>query len=322
MKPEQSDHFDGKLFFNPGVDIDKPFSELIKWQRHRTPKPWPKWVENKSTPLLRKISKAGELDLTFINHVTFLGQLDGCNFLTDPVFVQRTSPVQWAGPRRVRRPGLELEQLPRIDFIVVSHNHYDHMDLASLDWLIKKFDPLIVVPLGNIKYFRSIGDAKVVELDWWQSHCFNNIEITLTPAQHWSARGLWDRRKALWGGFYIRDGRQRIYFAGDTGYCSHFSAIRERLGPPDLSLLPIGAYEPRWFMKLAHMNPADAVQAHLDLESNQSIGMHFGTWQMTDEGFEDPLIELEKAKALRQIASINFSVLEVGETRTIKSTAT
>ncbi len=314
-KHQISDHYDGKLFFNPGVNVDKSFLDLLKWQRHSNRKTWPTWVENTHTPQVQAAVLGNDVELTFINHVTFLIQTQGLNILTDPVFSERTSPVQWLGPKRVRRPGLAFEQLPKIDLVLVSHNHYDHMDMDSLERLRVKYDPVFIMPLGNKRYMPKRHQTKVKELDWWQTEICQTHQIHLTPAQHWSARGIFDRRQALWGGFLIQGTKMKTYFAGDSGYGPCFKQIQEKLGSPDLALLPIGAYEPRWMMKPSHMNPSEAVQAHLDLKAKKSIAMHFGTWQLTDEGFDDPESDLKIAKAENKISDERFLVMGVGETR-------
>jgi L-ascorbate metabolism protein UlaG (beta-lactamase superfamily) len=197
--------------------------------------------------------------------------------------------------------------------VVLSHNHYDHCDLPTLRALARRFHPRVIAPLGNGRLLRSAGVARVEELDWWRQAAPVSPQVTLVPAQHFSARGPLDRNRALWGGFLIEAGRRRIFFAGDTGYAGHFVEIRERFAPIDLALLPIGAYEPRWFMKEVHMNPAEAVQAHLDLDAARSIGMHFGTFQLTTEGISDPVHELDRALQEQEVPSSQFEVLEFGE---------
>ncbi|MFN7906270.1 MAG: MBL fold metallo-hydrolase [Pseudobdellovibrionaceae bacterium] len=311
----KSDHFDGYQFFNPGVDLDKPLSALLKWQLTSNKKTWPDSVSNIAKPQVATEVKDGEAFLTFINHATFLIQMSTVNILTDPVFSQRASPVQWAGPKRVRPPGLAIEQLPKIDLVVVSHNHYDHMDLVSLKDLKHRFDPVFIVPLGNKRYFEKFGDEKVIELDWWQTHQILGVDVTLTPAQHWSARGMFDRREALWGGFYFQGLGKKIYFAGDSGYCQCFTEVQRRLTAPEIALIPIGAYEPRWFMKESHLNPEESVQSHLDIGAKTSIAMHFGTFPLTDESIDDPIVDLQKAKDKKQLSPEAFLVMEVGETR-------
>lgn len=308
-----SDHCDGESFFNPSGAITKGLGDVLKWKLKNQQKLWPKWVEN--TAQAQPVSTTGpdEMVLTFINHVTFLIQTAGLNILTDPVFSERVSPFQQVGPKRVRRPGLELDRLPKIDYVLVSHNHYDHLDVASITYLEKKFHPEFIAPLGNGSVLKKAGAIQVLETDWWQDLEFSGLRVITVPAQHWSGRGLSDRNLTLWSGFVLQTAKKKIYFAGDTGYSSHFKQIREKLGILDIALLPIGAYEPRWFMREQHMNPEDAVFAHKDLEAKLSIGMHFGTFQLTDEGIDEPVTDLELALKKHSIA--NFSVLEVGETR-------
>ncbi len=251
--------------------------------------------------------------VTFVGHATFLIQVATTNLLIDPVYSERASPVAFAGPRRARAPGVRFDDLPTISLVLVSHNHYDHCDLGTLRALDRRFHPRVVTPIGNARLLRSSGIRQVEEIDWWQSASAAPLPITLTPAQHFSARSMFDRNRALWGGFLIEAAGRRILFAADTGYGPHFREIAARLGPADLALLPIGAYEPRWFMKDIHMNPAEAVQAHLDLAARQSIGMHFGTFQLTPEGIDEPVRELAKALRERGVPAEQFRPAEVGE---------
>jgi L-ascorbate metabolism protein UlaG (beta-lactamase superfamily) len=251
--------------------------------------------------------------VTFIGHSTFLIQTAAGNILTDPMYSQRAGPLNLLGPRRVRQPAVTFDDLPSISIVLLSHNHYDHCDLRTLGILAERFDPIVVTPLGNGALVRSAGIRRVEELDWWQDAKTSALRIALTPAQHFSARGPLDRNRALWGGFMMAPGGRRIFFAGDTAYAPFFRGIRERLGPIDLALLPIGAYEPRWFMQPVHMNPAEAVQAHLDLEASESVGMHFGTFQLTTEGIDDPLRALEDARRARDIPLSRFRTLGFGE---------
>jgi L-ascorbate metabolism protein UlaG (beta-lactamase superfamily) len=208
---------------------------------------------------------------------------------------------------------VRFDDLPPISLVLLSHNHYDHCDLRILQQLAQRCDPLIVTPLGNGRLLRSAGIRQVEELDWWETAISAPFPITLTPAQHFSARHIFDRNRALWGGFHIEAGGRRILFAGDTGYGPHFREIAARLGPVDLALLPIGAYEPRWFMKDIHMQPAEAVQAHLDLAARQSLAMHFGTFQLTPEGIDEPVRALAKALRDRGVPAEQFRATEVGE---------
>ncbi len=321
-----SDHFDGEHFSNPwGVNNPKTLWDVFVWKISSTPGAWPaETVRNTALPQLAPraaeavVTRPQAVHATYIGHATVYLQDGRRNILTDPFFSERASPVSFAGPRRSRRPGIEISQIPALDTVIVSHNHYDHLDLPSLVELDRRFKPRFFVPLGNARHLRSQGISNVTELDWWQE-----VDgVQLVPAQHWSARGVADRNEALWGGYLLRMGDPkaptRVYFAGDTGYGPHFARIREKCGTPDLSLLPIGAYEPRWFMKDHHLNPDDAVLAHRDLGSRQSFAIHFETIQMTDEAMEDPRRELRHAIARRKVPAEEFFVPEAGATFILK----
>jgi L-ascorbate metabolism protein UlaG (beta-lactamase superfamily) len=259
--------------------------------------------------------------VTFIGHSTFLIQTPAGNLLTDPMYSQHAGPLNLLGPKRVREPAIRFEELPPISTVLLSHNHYDHCDLPTLRKLARQFDPLVVTPLGNGRLVRSTGIRRVEELDWWQPATGSALPITVTPAHHFSARTPFDRNRALWGGFVLTAGDRRIYFAGDTAYAGFFGDIPRRLGPLDLALLPIGAYEPRWFMRSVHMNPAEAVQACFDLGSPESIGMHFGTFQLTTEGIDDPLNALETARRQRSVSESRFRTLDFGESVRVTSSS-
>jgi len=272
--------------------------------------PWPSRipVEPRRPPTVGP----DDVVVTFVGHATFLIQVGAINLLTDPVYAERASPVSFAGPRRVRAPGVRFDDLPTISLVLLSHNHYDHCDLGTLGALDRRFHPQLLTPIGNGRLLRSAGIGRVEEIDWWQRASAAPLSVTLTPAQHFSARNMFDRNRALWGGFLIEAGGRRILFAGDSGYGPHFREIAARLGPFDLALLPIGAYEPRWFMKDIHMNPAEAVQAHLELGARQSIAMHFGTFQLTPEGIDEPVRELAKALRERGVPAEQFRTVDVG----------
>ena len=316
-----SDHFDGEKFFTPwnssGV---KSLKDFLKWQWTSKKTPWPEGpLPITSKPQLIQPGSAASVHITWIGHATTLIQNETFNVLTDPIFSLRASPLSFAGPKRVRPPALELTTLPKIHAILISHNHYDHLDLASLRQLENRDHPVFIVPLGNAPLLRNAGLTQVVELDWWQewrpeSSLEGTPKVTLVPVQHWSARGIWDRNDALWGGFMIEISQKKIYFGGDTGYGPHFQFTRERLGAPDVALLPIGAYEPRWFMKDHHMDPADAVQAHLDLAATQSWGIHFETFQLTDEGVDAPRVTLLQKLQEKGLSPNSFSAPDAGET--------
>jgi L-ascorbate metabolism protein UlaG (beta-lactamase superfamily) len=310
MTRATSDHFDGTRFLNPIGPAPQPLSAVPRMLREaRTP--WPSRIDQPThqPPALDGASAV----VTFIGHSTFLIQTAAGNILTDPMYSERAGPLNRIGPRRVRQPAVRFDDLPAISTVLLSHNHYDHCDRPTLRQLARRFDPLVVTPLQNGRIVRSAGLRHVEELDWWQQAKTATVPITLTPARHFSARTPFDRNRALWSGFVLDVRGSRIFFAGDTAYGSFFNDVRERLGPIDLALLPIGAYEPRWFMQAVHMNPADAVQAHMDLGAGESIGMHFGTFQMASEGIDAPLRALEAARRARDIPASRFRTLGFGE---------
>ncbi len=260
-------------------------------------------------------AEASEIAVTFIGHSTFLVQIGGLCVLTDPIWSKRCSPVSFAGPRRVRAPGQPLESLPGVDLLLVTHNHYDHMDLPTLRRVNARWKPPTATGLDNARHLAKARIRAAVELDWWQSTELAGARVTYVPAQHFSARGLYDRNRCLWGGFVIEAHGAIVYFAGDSGYSPYFAQVAERFPRIDLALLPIGAYEPRWFMRQHHVNPEDAVRAHLDLKAHRSIGMHFGTFQLTDEAIDAPVSGLREATASAGVMPIDFDVQAFGETR-------
>jgi len=315
-----SDHYDGKRFFNPepthrhhgGGTKRRGFLSLLRsrWRRDTAWATWPKRVENERHP-----PPGPPPTVTFIGHSSFLLRLPGLTLLTDPVFSRRCSPSQWVGPKRVCDPGLHLDALPPIDLILLSHNHYDHMDVHALRRLRRRFpEAAIVTTLGNADFLARKGLAGAVELDWWQDVTLGDATIIATPARHFAARTLWDRNQTLWAGFWLEHQGMKLYFAGDTGYTKFFAEMRERLGAPDLALLPIGAYEPRWFMGPVHMNPEDAVTAFQDLQARRAVGMHYGTFQLTAEEIDAPQRDLAAALHAAGIDRKRFHALEIGET--------
>ena len=310
MTRQKSDHFDGRRFLNPTGTAGQPFRAVARMLLSRRTR-WPARVDQPQQPPPALDGAAAVI--TFIGHSTFLIQTAAGNILTDPIYSQRAGPLNVFGPQRVRQPAVPFDDLPGISTVLLSHNHYDHCDRRTLGMLAERFDPLVLTPLGNEALVRSTGIRRVEELDWWQEANTSALPITLTPAQHFSARSPLDRNRALWGGFILAASGARIFFAGDTAYAGFFHDVRLRLGPIDLALLPIGAYEPRWFMQSVHMNPAQAVQAHLDLEASESVGMHFGTFQLTTEGIDEPLRALEDARRARNILPSRFRTLRFGE---------
>jgi L-ascorbate metabolism protein UlaG (beta-lactamase superfamily) len=309
---KESDHYNGKTFHNPGRNDLKSFWDVMKWKMTAETVKWPEHVGNKTYPL-RPLASNEKVNATFINHATYLLQLPGVNVLTDPVYSERVSPTTFMGPKRVREPGVPFEMLPKIDVVLVSHNHYDHLDIETLKRIDGKFHPLFVVPLGDDKLLLKFGIQNVKALDWWEEVRVRDVRITFAPSQHWSARHLWDKNECLWGSFMIDSGAVKVYHAGDTGYGPHFKDIKNRLGAPDIALLPIGAYKPRWFMQHHHMDPEDAVKAHIDLGAEKSISMHFGTFQLTDEGIDEPVRDLGIALKALNVSEEKFFTLDQGE---------
>jgi N-acyl-phosphatidylethanolamine-hydrolysing phospholipase D len=327
-------HHRGDRFQNNYLDFEpKGLAELLKWRldaaRDHLPKP-------PQTPTPRVPADLGFIAgnaaagaamvpaLTWIGHATVLAQLGGINVLTDPMFSERASPLAFIGPRRHVRPGLALAELPRIDAVVISHNHYDHLDAPSVRALAAQAGgpPLFVVPLGIKAWLADLGVANAVELDWWQSVRVGTVEIVFTPAQHWSGRSLSDRMATLWGGYAFFAPDFQLFFAGDTAYSKDFGDIHARFAARhgagrgfDVALIPIGAYEPRWFMSAQHVDPGEAVRIHRDVATERSIGVHWGTFELTDESLDEPPRALARAAREGGLADDAFTVLAVGETR-------
>ncbi len=308
---------DGR-FHNPHDPTIKTLADVWRWRRLSQPVPWPRWIEAPSYPAPEPLG-LGQVGATFIGHSTFLLRIGGRWVLTDPVWSPRASPFRFAGPRRVRAPGLAFDALPGCDLLLVSHNHYDHMDFATLRRLGARFAPPAVTGLGNGRHLARGGVPGAAELDWWQSVEVAGLRVTYVPAQHFSARGLRDRNRSLWGGFVVEapDGAT-VLFAGDSGWCPHFAEIGRRFPRIDLALIPIGAYEPRWFMRTQHMDPEEAVQAHLAVGARRSLAMHFGTFAgLTDEGIDAPAQALAEARTRHRVPEEAFRVPGFGETLVI-----
>ena len=318
---EASQHFNGSVFANH-IKSDKSPWDIVKlFTRFEFYKEsWPDFIENDASVASPVLERSKALRVTFINHSSFLVQVDNLNILTDPIYANRASPFSWAGPARVRLPGLALEALPPIDVVLISHNHYDHLDIETLKKLYQQqqgSEPLIISGLGNGGLFLDEGLGQFKDLDWNQSVTHKGTTFTFVETRHRSGRGISDQMKTLWGGFVIESSKGPIYFAGDTGYGPHFADTHQRFGDFYLSLLPIGAYEPRWFMKAVHLNPEEAVLAHMDLHSANSISMHFGTFQLTYEGVGQPEIDLGVALEKHNIDADRFQVLAFGESRVL-----
>ncbi len=263
---------------------------LWKFLKTRATTEWASWPEHREFPKQPKPPQrveGSEVRVTYINHATLLIQAGGFNILTDPQYSKRCSPVSFAGPKRVHAPGVLFEDLPPIDIVLISHDHYDHLDLPSIEKLQTRDQPKFLVGLGVKSRFKD--KAYVTELDWWQNvEISKDLRIHFVEVQHFSGRYPWDRNSTLWGGFVIELIGRKIYFGGDSGYGGHYLRTYEKFGPMDLSLIPIGAYAPREFMGPVHVDPKQAVQAHLDLKSKKSMGMHFGTFQLTAEEIDEP----------------------------------
>ncbi len=310
-----SDHFDGLRFFNPpGPARDRGLGDVLRWQLNGKKARWPSRVS--ITPARPQERVAG-LRVTMVGHATVLIQIDGLNILTDPVWAERASPLSFAGPKRVTEPGIRFADLPPIDAVLLSHNHYDHCDRGTLKQLVERHDPLIVTPLGNDRLVRKAAPrARTFAGDWGDTLALREgVVVTIVPANHWSSRTTRDRRMALWGGFVLRSGGKTVYFTGDTGFGERriFNTIRQSYGPVDFALIPIGAYAPEWFMQDQHCNPEDAVRIFLALEAKRAIGIHWGTFQLTDEPRDEPAERLVSELRRRDIDEGRFIAGVPGE---------
>jgi L-ascorbate metabolism protein UlaG (beta-lactamase superfamily) len=314
-----SDHFDGVRFFDPDGVPPKSLAEVLRWQvgTDRQRASWPEWVPNAHSDTPPARVTGDRVRLSFVGHVSWLIQSRDLNILIDPVWSKRVSPVGFAGPKRHHDPGIAFEALPRIDVVLVSHGHYDHLDLATLSKLASAFSPRVITPLGNDVTMRGADDAiKAEAFDWHDRvELGNGISVTLVPTRHWSARGLFDRNKALWASFVLETPAGKFYIVCDSGYGegAHFRRVAEQHGPLRLAILPIGAYEPRWFMKDQHMNPSDAVKAFADCGAEQALAHHHGTFQLTDEAMDAPVIALGEALREAQIPPERFAALKPGQ---------
>lgn len=305
-------------------DTSKGFWAFVKWRWQKLFKNIPdkddydfKLAGNDPALLKNNLDKTS---LTWIGHATFLIQHAGLNILTDAQFSDRASPVSWAGPIRVVAPGISIDNLPEIDAVVISHDHYDSLDLDSVKKLAihnKHRSLTFLVPLAMKSWFDDLklDNIKVIELDWGQSHIIGDVQFTATPVQHWGKRTLLDTNKRLWVSWVIENKAGKIYFAGDTGYADHFKEIGKQYGPFDLALIPIGAYEPRWFMKSYHVNPEESVKIHRDIKSKYSVAMHWGTFILTDEPLDEPPKKLKQALEKYNISEASFEVYQHGESR-------
>lgn len=303
-----SDHYDGTRFFNPGEPPARgTLRALLRWKLAGAAARWPRAVA--VTPAV-PAARVERLRVTMVGHAALLIQVAGRNLLTDPLWSERASPVRFAGPRRVTAPGIAFDDLPPIDAVLLSHCHYDHLDVATLRRLHAAHAPLIATPLGVDAIVRAaVPGARTIAGDWWQRLALDDaMTSTLTPALHWSNRSPRDARMSLWAGHGLEVAGQRLWFAGDTGYGDGtlFTQIGARLGAPDLALIPIGAYEPRWFMAPQHVDPVEAVRIFAAVGARRALGIHWGTFQLTDEAREAPRDALAAALAAAGIAPDRF----------------
>lgn len=311
-------HFDGKRFFNPGGEAPLGFRDVLKWQTNGQRAKWPDTAPSPFGSVRPEPGIDGNaLRVTMVGHATLLVQVAGLAILTDPVWSQRVSPFSFAGPKRINPPGITFDHLPPIDIVLVSHNHYDHLDTATLKRLWRAHDPLVVTPLGNdVIMRRAVPKMRIAALDWHDTvDAGNGTTVHVEPTHHWSARGVGDRRMALWSSFVVAAPAGKVYFAGDTGFHGgeNYRALAERHGPMRLAILPIGAYAPRWFMKSQHQDPDEAVRGMLLSRAEHAIGCHWGTFQLTDEPIDEPRQRLIEALRRHGVEPERFRPMLPGE---------
>ncbi|WP_340599164.1 MBL fold metallo-hydrolase [Bdellovibrio sp. GT3] len=298
---------------------NSPKESVLKWY-------WERWTTSfpeddpagapTVTADMNAINHPAGLTITWLGHSAMLVQLDGMNILTDPSLSERVSPFSFIGPKRYGKLPIEIEHLPAIDVVVISHNHYDHLDLPSLRKLnmLNQGKTRFLVPLGNKELLAKEGIINVAEYDWWTGEKVGAVQFTFAPAQHWTTRTRFDLNQTLWGGWMIKGATRQVYFVGDTGYSPDFRDIRQRLGAVDVALIPIGAYAPRWFMQKQHNDPAEAVLIHQDLGAQFSLPIHWGTFKLSDEPMSEPPVKLKEALQSAKLPSTVFPVLNRGET--------
>ena len=298
-------------------------ADFLRWQSERTPPEAPEggWrIPIVATDVAALRAPSSNPSLTWIGHAGVLLRLAGKSILIDPIFSERASPVPFAGPRRIVPPPFDVQDLPPIDLVLITHNHYDHLDEPTVRQLAQRpgRSPRFLVPLGLKAWFADVGIERVEELDWWQSVREGDVTVTFVPVQHWSRRTLFDTNRSLWGGFAIDGESRRVVHLGDTGYSKDFRDIGERLGPFDLALIPIGAYAPRWFMESKHLDVAEAIQVRADLRARRAIGIHWGTFPMADDAPDEPPQVLARERERAGLAPDDFDVMAVGETRRLR----
>jgi L-ascorbate metabolism protein UlaG (beta-lactamase superfamily) len=318
VDPElKSDHLENGHFFNV-EPTEHSLGDALRWGFTRTPGRWDDWVEADPGPPPPERVYGSTLRITYINHATVLIQTQGVNILTDPVWSYRVGPLSWVGIRRHRPPGIRYEELPPIDAILISHSHYDHMDLPTLRQLAKDHHATAIVGLGDRDRLIDTGIQDVREMDWWQTETLiEGIQVTAVPARHWTKRSLCDLNGTLWNGYVIHGTFGAVYFAGDTGYGRHIQQIHEHFPNVRAALLPIGAYLPAWFMGPVHLSPDEAVSVHEELGAATTIPIHFGTFEQGDDGQFQPIDALRHAMSEHNPVSFGVTILEFGEGRDI-----
>jgi N-acyl-phosphatidylethanolamine-hydrolysing phospholipase D len=319
-------HHTSRGFRNLYDHSERTFGDFLKWRLGLGPREFPVLPLDKIPPNQSSLSKPeiprihnpdpDQIQITWVGHSTFLIQMDGVNILTDPIFNDRSSPFSFGGVRRLVPPGLAFEDLPPIHAVLISHDHYDHLDRQTVQRLGDQ--PKYLVPLGLGQWFKKRKIENLIELDWWQTASSLGLKFHSVPIQHFSGRSLFDRNETLWSGWIVEGKIGKIFFAGDTGYSPIFKEIGERFGPIRVSLIPIGAYMPRWFMNPVHVDPPEAVRIHQDTNSLQSIASHWGTFRLSDEPVEEPPFYLEKALKEAGLNKKNFLIMRFGETLSLR----
>lgn len=313
-----TDHFDGVHFFNRKDKHVTSFSDFLKWRVLEKKEVWP---DNYPSPY-SKVSPDpslphDEITVTMVGHATLLIQMVGLNILTDPVYSERVSPIDYVGPKRHNSPGIQFEALPKIDVILITHNHYDHLDLETLNKLVSRDSPKIYTPLGNDTIIKkAIGTSDIQSGDWGDEFKFNaDLKVHFEPCQHWSARGVNDRRMALWAGFVLESDNHKVYHIGDTGFGNgeNYRDVAKKHGVVDVAILPIGAYEPRWFMKSSHQNPQEALTGLQLCKARYGLGHHWGTFQLTNEAVDAPKQALDAALKQQALDQDRFIALRPGQ---------
>lgn len=307
------------------TDVNHQPGDVERWRKERRAAGLPHAPQGGYDAFMQQWWQRAEITghddgVWWLGHASMLLRVDGIYLLTDPVFSHRASPVTFTGPTRKTPPALHIEDLPALDAILISHNHYDHLDTRTLRALLKRFpDITLFVPLGLGDWCRRRGVRHVIELDWWQQSCFKGLTLTAVPAQHWSMRTLWDRNRTLWCGWVVESTRQRFWFAGDTGYTPDLMEIPQRIGPIDVAALPVGAYAPRWFMSIHHMDPQQAVALWQQLGQPLAFPIHWGVFELADESLDEPVHELQKVLSETADAGDNFRILKIGQYLSLQS---